>query len=542
MSRQPAQVWIFLAGCLLATGMGCGAKPDSEYSASSDSESLTASAPAEAEFSTAGDAAPEFPGGDEPQTVDPAPTAPAPDFAPEAAPELTTVSPEPPIGREIAPRTRIQAQGADSTAARPRYIETEDGRHLVDVFYATDRAPLFQIGPTPHAPAAMFAAGMAALFFTCLCVIAVRHRYYKSALVVTLAGIAVTGLWLRTDRIPVLEPVEALLKYGDWYGADRHERQGLSITEVGLCQVSLPSDHRVGHLESPSIFRLEFSEDRDKHVVIERVERLETEAFYASLSEHLSSSPREEALLFIHGYNVGFSEAVQRTAQIAYDLRFPGAAVCYTWPSQGGMASYKVDEANVGWTVLHLEEFVETLCRRSGVKRLHLIAHSMGNRALTQSLERLALRNAPIQGQIGQVILAAPDVDSSEFRQRYAPAIVQLAEHATLYASSHDRALLLSASIHGYQRAGLSGSNLTTFPGIETVDASPIDTSVIGHSYYGDNPVMIRDLRSLIGEGLPAENRSWLRKISQDPELQFWTFRPVTDPLAGLDDDESPRY
>jgi len=471
-------------------------------------------------------------------TLEPEPSAAIPKDVPATATlEPSMAAAEPPTLREINPRSGTKATGAATSSPQPRYIETEDGRHLVDVFYATDRAPLFQTGKVPLAQTAVMAAILAALVFCGLSLILARQRHFKSAVLTAVAGMAVTGLWLRTDRIPLPEPVEALLKFGDWYGADRHERRGQSVTEVGLCQVSLPSDHRVGRLETPSIFRLEFHEDRDKHVVIERLERLEADAFYTSLSEHISSSPREEALVFIHGYNVGFSEAVQRTAQMAYDLRFPGAAVCYTWPSQGGMASYKVDEANVGWTVLHLEEFVEDLCQRSGVKRLHLIAHSMGNRALTQSLERLALRQAPIQGQIGQVILAAPDVDTSEFRQRYAPAIAQLAEHVTLYASSHDRALLLSASIHGYQRAGLSGSSLTAFPGIETVDASPIDTSVIGHSYYGDNPVMIRDLRSLIGEGLPAENRTWLRKMTQDSDLHLWTFRPVTDPLAGLDDE-----
>lgn len=453
----------------------------------------------------------------------------------EADPEVT--SPAPTI--DISPRTSIKATGPIQTP-RERYVETDDGRHLVEVFYATDRAPLFQIGPAPHTPAVILAASCAALVFIGLAVVAIRFQRWKTAAAVMLSGVAVCGLWLRSDRVPLPEPENAVLKFGDWYGADRHQLRGDGITDLGLCRVSLPSDHRVGQVESPSIYRLEFNEDIDKHVVIEHVERLEAEAFYSSLAEHISSSPREEALLFIHGYNVGFSDAVRRTAQMAYDLRYPGAAICYTWPSQGGAASYKIDEANVGWTVVHLEQFLETVCQRSGVKRLHLIAHSMGNRALTQSLERLALRRAPIEGQIGQVILAAPDVDASEFRQRYAPAIVQLAEHATLYASSHDRALLLSASIHGYQRAGLSGDNLTTFPGIETVDASPIDTSVIGHSYYGDNPILIRDLRSLLDEGMPAENRSWLRKMSRDPGMFFWTFRPKLDGMDLLNGQSLP--
>lgn len=528
---------LWLAAGLMA---GCGAKPDS---APSVGASNTSDFPADAPFV---EESPEMAAEEgDPLIAEPTLGPVATEAMPSSEnlpgtepPDLAFPAPAPesPPDREIRPRTAVKASGADATKSVERYVETEDGRHLVDVFYATDRAPLFQIGPAPYSPAALMAAALAGVVFAALALLAVSYRRIKTAIAVVLSGVMVCGLWLRRDRIEIPVPETALLKFGDWYGADRHEFQGNSVTELGLCQVSLPSDHRVGQLETRSIFRLELYDDPQKHVVIERLERLDNDMFYASLAEHIASSPREEAILFIHGYNVGFSDAVRRTAQMAYDLRFPGAAICYTWPSQGGMESYKVDEANVGWTVIHLEEFLQTLCEQSGVKRLHLIAHSMGNRALTQALERIALRNAPLREQIGQVILAAPDVDSGEFRQRYAPAMRKVAEHVTLYASTHDRALLLSASIHGYERAGLSGEHLRLFPGIDTVDASPIDTSVIGHSYYGDNPIMIRDLRSLIGEGLPAENRRWLKKVSRDADLQFWTFRSKNDPLMILDD------
>lgn len=63
-------------------------------------------------------------------------------------------------------------------------------------------------------------------------------------------------------------------------------------------------------------------------------------------------------------------------------------------------------------------------------------------------------------------------------------------------------------------------------PGVETVDASPVDTSVIGHSYYGDNPQLIRDLRAIVDEGLPAENRAWLKKMLRQPDVAWWTFLP----------------
>jgi esterase/lipase superfamily enzyme len=100
-----------------------------------------------------------------------------------------------------------------------------------------------------------------------------------------------------------------------------------------------------------------------------------------------------------------------------------------------------------------------------------------------------------------------------------------MSARATLYASSNDRALKASTSIHGYTRAGLSGEHLLALAGVETVDASPIDTSLIGHSYYGNNPIMIRDLQALIHEGVPASARTWLQEILQKPDVFYWRFR-----------------
>jgi esterase/lipase superfamily enzyme len=297
------------------------------------------------------------------------------------------------------------------------------------------------------------------------------------------------------------------------------------VLELGVCEVSIPPDHRVGHVESPSILRLEFREDPEKHVVLQRTVRLELDKFYASLKETIDESPNAQALVFIHGYNVGFDSAVKRTAQIVYDLKFQGAAVCYSWPSNAGIADYTRDEANVGWTVTQLEGFLRDLAARSGANTIHLIAHSMGNRALLAAIERMSLRrDSP---QFGQVILAAPDVDAGEFRTRYAPALANTARQVTLYASSNDRALIASTKVHGYTRAGLSGENLMVTPGVETIDVSPIDTSLIGHSYYGDNPQLIRDLVAMIDQNLRAANREWLeRDVLEEAEF-YWSFREL---------------
>ncbi len=40
-----------------------------------------------------------------------------------------------------------------------------------------------------------------------------------------------------------------------------------------------------------------------------------------------SANYKDHAFIFVHGYNTSFDYAIYRTAQIAYDLKFDGAAV-----------------------------------------------------------------------------------------------------------------------------------------------------------------------------------------------------------------------
>jgi esterase/lipase superfamily enzyme len=309
------------------------------------------------------------------------------------------------------------------------------------------------------------------------------------------------------------------------YGSDRHESADGYRLEVGTCRVSIPPDHRVGKVESPSILRLEFRETPEKHVILDRVVRQGDDEFYDDLETRIQQSPAKQAFVFIHGYNVEFENAVKRTAQIAFDLKFSGAPICYSWPSQGGLAEYTRDESNVTWTVTHLEHFLNQVVHRTGARTVHLVAHSMGNRALVQALERMALQQNPPEPMFGQLVMAAPDVDAAEFRDRYAPAVTRMARHVTLYASANDRALVASTKVHGHTRAGLSGDSMTVIPGIDTVDVSPIDTSLIGHSYYGDNPLMIQDMQALVELSKPAANRPWLEQMARSPSLAYWVFR-----------------
>jgi esterase/lipase superfamily enzyme len=295
----------------------------------------------------------------------------------------------------------------------------------------------------------------------------------------------------------------------------------------GYSEVSIPRDHRLGELEGPSILRLEFRADAAKHVVLLNVQAQSQDAFLGRISTRLAASRKREALLFIHGFNVSFEDAMRRTAQIAYDLAFDGPTIAFSWPSQGSALplSYTQDQRNADLSAASLKDLLEQLTS-SGELTLHVIAHSMGNRVLTGALQQLEPTVATRQRQplLREVALLAPDIDAELFKR----AIKQIAGKATrmtLYASSRDGALALAERVAGYQRAGQAGAQIVVVPELQTIDASQVDTSLLGlnHSYFADNGTILSDLFTLL-KGQPPQERFGLVPMTA-PGGTYWRFR-----------------
>jgi len=443
----------------------------------------------------------------------PAPRAACPSPVPESSPSSM---------KELLPRL-------DERAAEKKggVMETPDGRlqclvtdeeattAKIRVFYGTDRAVVDQAaqgrpsdrwfhGTAWTAAITMVLAGLCFL------------RPGRTTVIASALGLAATAvlgsttLYVSSHAVPLAAEKRA---YGNQRGT----------LELGFCDVTLPRRHEVGRVERPSVFRLELVENPLKHVIVQSVKQVPTERFYRELKARVDNSERKEACVFIHGYNVDFESAARRTAQIAHDLRFEGAPIFFSWPSQGNPLGYTVDETNVVWTVPHLKEFLLNVARQSGAEAVHLVAHSMGNRALTSALKELFYELDAECPRFHDVVLTAPDIDAETFRRDLAPAVIRTARRVTLYASSNDEALVLSKKVHGYARAGDSGEYLVVVPGMDTIDVSEVDTSLLGHSYYGNNHTVLADLYDLLREWKPPEQRKFLRSMHLG-SLRYWTF------------------
>ena len=215
---------------------------------------------------------------------------------------------------------------------------------------------------------------------------------------------------------------------------------------------------------------------------------LERDEFLRRITE-----ARSDVMLFVHGYNYTFDESLEITLRIVERAKFPAMPVAYSWPSQGKVSAYDIDYDMSEWTIYHLTDFIRDL---SGAVpdgcRLHIVAHSMGNRALLMALARLDLA----EPRLGQLILIAPDVDTRIFK-----ALVLHSgpfHRKTLYVSQHDLALRTAGFLRSSLRAGDATKQYVVVKDIDTVDMSPMKAGVTGHSFYEYPQSMFDDLGAVL--------------------------------------------
>jgi esterase/lipase superfamily enzyme len=327
-----------------------------------------------------------------------------------------------------------------------------------------------------------------------------------------------------------------------YYATDRSVTAGAPVDEhfggdrgplsYGVTEVTIPKVHRLGGLEAPSILRLEFKADPQKHVILKSVTPLDRDAWRAQIGKRAHGMDNPGILVFIHGYNSSFADAARRAGQLAYDLNFAGATVLFSWPSRAEVVQYTVDEQNAEWSVEDMHSVLASLASIAPGTPIYVIAHSMGNRVLTRGFKALVEQDKPARREFRQIVLAAPDLDADVFKRDIAPSILGRTPRVTLYASSNDKALMASRDLHGgYRRLGESGKDIVVLPNLDTVDASTVSTEFLGHSYFGDSKSVVYDLKYVIHESLkPQERERFSLEPVRDLALGlYWRFKGTPD-------------
>ena len=148
----------------------------------------------------------------------------------------------------------------------------------------------------------------------------------------------------------------------------------------------------------------------------------------------------------------------------------------------------------------------------------------MGSRLVAETMASLVPPADPQAARVRQLVFAAPDIDAATFKD-LASAFKPKAERVTLYASSDD---LASQGVQARSQVSAGwgiGLDLVIVKAIDTVDATAVDTSLLGHSYYGDNRSVLSDLFELIRRGSPPQERFGLAPKERYGS-RYWLFNP----------------
>lgn len=153
-------------------------------------------------------------------------------------------------------------------------------------------------------------------------------------------------------------------------------------------------------------------------------------------------------VVFVHGYNYSYQEALFRMAQIAADAKAPTIPILYSWPSAAAVTGYVADRDAVLYSRSELDALVQSLSTSRKVKRIVLFGHSMGGFLVMEAVRQFKLQGRDDVINKLAVVLAAPDIDADVFRSQLLD-IGQLNTPITLFVSKVDRALTASSLLGG---------------------------------------------------------------------------------------------
>jgi esterase/lipase superfamily enzyme len=304
----------------------------------------------------------------------------------------------------------------------------------------------------------------------------------------TAPGASAVDMLVTTTRASVDEPPGVMFN-----GERAHGTAFADIT------VSIPPDsvRKIGDVQWPAAV----PGDPGRDFVTLHAEKLDLKEAVSAFDADLEKQPTRHVLVFVHGYNTSFEEAVYRFAQIVHDSGAPVVPVLFTWPSRGQLLGYVYDRESATYSRDHLEGVLQAIVDNPKVKSVSVLAHSMGNFVAVEALRQMAIRHNGLSPKIKNIMLASPDIDFEVFRREIAEIEKSgKAPPVTLFVSNDDKALSASSFLAGGEprlgdidpRAEPFKSNLEK-AGVNVIDLSAMkadSSDSMNHSKFAGGDVV----------------------------------------------------
>jgi esterase/lipase superfamily enzyme len=340
---------------------------------------------------------------------------------------------------------------------------------------------------------------------------------------------------------PAAEPQAVHVYVASTRPAFRGDRLGAPSAERARFYrqvVTMPPGRTPGTIPRPQLT----GENPRRHAVLADRTALTPDAFRAGLAEAVSgqASDRRDVLVYVHGFNTDYDEAAFRLVQVASDAGFRGTHVLFTWPSYRRVLAYAGDREVATASRDALEKLLTDLGRTPGVGRIHVIAHSMGAFLTMEGLRQAAIAGrGELDGHLGEVILAAPDLDVEVFRQQMAR--IARPSRISLFVQSDDRALAASSTV-AWDRQRVGSLDVRNAQHREVISSLGVRvftmqsggwTDLVRHGTFAEAPEIVRLIGGKIGQP-PVIEDSLPQVAAEAPPLPA-ELRPIHEqsPMAG---------
>ena len=206
-----------------------------------------------------------------------------------------------------------------------------------------------------------------------------------------------------------------------------------------------------------------------------------------------------DVLIYVHGFNQTFETAALDAAQLSNAIKFHGRTMVFSWPSKAGLFDYAYDRDSAMFSRDDFERVLSSIVSAPSASRVHIVAHSMGTMLTLEGLRQLYARYGDtVNGRIGAVVFAAPDIDMDVFSSAIS-RIGPLAGKITVITSTNDRALALSGRLAGgMTRVGAAEKAAIERLGVRVIDASDTGWGIINHDLFLSNEEVQRVIRRSI--------------------------------------------
>jgi esterase/lipase superfamily enzyme len=270
--------------------------------------------------------------------------------------------------------------------------------------------------------------------------------------------------------------------------------------------VSLPSQRKAGEV----IWAETSPADPSRTFATTRADILDRKGFEAALRGSPRGRGGRQVMVFVHGYNTRFDEAAFRFAQITADTGGAGEVtpILFSWPSWGSVSAYPYDRESAVTSRDALADLLDQLARDPAVGHVAILAHSMGAFLTMEALRTLALRNGRIPAKIGDLMLAAPDIDV-DVAASQARALGAHRPRITLFTSRDDQALRFSRFAWG-SRDRLGAIDASSEPyrtrlaeaGVQVIDLSgDASSDRLRHGKFAESPRAVQAIGARIAAG-----------------------------------------